>query len=75
MHPELIQTVAAEHVRDLRRQAAASRRARLARRTRRGRNAPASTAASQGAPVRILGAARHSYDSARHAGRSWRRAA
>ncbi len=39
MFPYMSQTLAAEHVKDLRRQAAAVRRARLARRARRGRTA------------------------------------
>jgi hypothetical protein len=57
MHPDLLQTVAAEHVRDMRTRAAAAQRVKMARRSRRDRNVAASAAASAGAPVRSLGAA------------------
>jgi hypothetical protein len=39
MNPYMIQSLAAAHIRDLRRQAAAARRVRLARRARRGGHA------------------------------------
>ena len=41
VHPYLVSQLASEHVRDMRKQAAAARRATLARRARRGPSAPA----------------------------------
>jgi hypothetical protein len=58
MHPTLVETVAAERVKDMRREAIASERARLARRTRRSRRVLASTTAKAGVP-RARGAAGH----------------
>ncbi len=48
MHPVLVETVAAERVRDMHREATASGRARLARRTRRARRVLAGRTAMTG---------------------------
>ena len=44
MHPHLAQQLAAQHVKDMRAEAAAARRARQARRARRGLDAPTTPA-------------------------------
>lgn len=56
MYPGFMESVAAERVKDLRNEAVASQRARLARRGRRVRSALASTTARHGRP-RVHGAA------------------
>ena len=56
MHPLISQTVAAEHVRDLRTVAVAARQAKLTRRTRRDRSAPSSTKRNPRGLLRTLGA-------------------
>ena len=70
MHPVFMASVAAERVKDMRREAIASERARLARRPGRLRSALASTTARYGTP-RARGAAGHASAhgaAARHAG-------
>jgi hypothetical protein len=62
MHPIFVETLAAERVKDLRNEAIASERVRLARRARRAARVLASTTASSGVPLHTRGAA------ARHAG-------
>jgi hypothetical protein len=70
MHPAFMESVAAERVKDMRSEAVAAHRARVARRARRLRSVLASTTASYGKP-RIRGAAGHTAAqgaAARHAG-------
>ena len=71
MHPLFTETLAAERVMDMRREAIASQRARLARRARRASRALARTTARPGARLRTRGAAGHAPaagSAARHAG-------
>lgn len=56
MHPLVSQTVAAEHVRDMRVTASAARRAKLTRRTRRDSLAPSGTKRTPRGLLRTLGA-------------------
>ena len=70
MHPAFMGSVAAERVKDMRNEAVASQRARMARRARRLRSVPASTTARHGTPY-VRGAAGHTAvhgATARHAG-------
>jgi len=70
MHPAFMETVAAERVKDMRNEAVASQRARMARRARRLRSVLASTTARHGTP-HARGAAGHTAAhgaTARHAG-------
>jgi len=64
MHPAFMESVAAERVRDMRNEAVAAKRARIARRARRLRSVLASTTARPGTS-RVHGAAGAA---ARHAG-------
>jgi hypothetical protein len=56
MHPLISQTVAAEHVRDMRVAAVAARRAKLTRRTRPDSPVPAHTKRTPSSLLRTLGA-------------------
>jgi hypothetical protein len=56
MHPLVSQTVAAEHVRDMRTTAVAARQAKLTRRTRRDSSVPSSTKRTHRGLLRALGA-------------------
>jgi hypothetical protein len=56
MHPLISQTVAAEHVRDMRSIAVAARRAKLTRQTRRDSSVPAGTKRTHRGLLRTLGA-------------------
>jgi hypothetical protein len=69
MHPAFMETVAAERVRDMRNEAIASQRARMARRARRLRSVLASTTARHGmSPMRGAASAAAHGATARHAG-------
>jgi hypothetical protein len=70
MHPAFMESVAAERVKDMRSEAVASQRARMARRARRLRSALASTTVRHGTS-HVRGAAGHTAARgarARHAG-------
>jgi hypothetical protein len=56
MHPLISQTVAAEHVRDMRVVALAARQAKLTRRTRHSGSVPAGTKRTPTSLLRALGA-------------------
>jgi hypothetical protein len=75
MHPQMVEALLNERVKDMRRDAAANGRARLARRTRHGHAATVSAVSRPAAVLSSL-SARRNHAQARHAaGQAPRRAA